>query len=116
MTPKRPPAPSHLSARSRTFWRRIHAEYELEVHQTEILRRLCEVIDRCDAARERLDAEGVVVLDRFDQLKTHPAVAIERDARLAIARLTRELNLDTEPPDDSRPVTLAYSRGRKAGR
>ncbi len=98
-----PAAPRHLSKRARAFWRSIVADYDLAPHQLEVLRRLCEAADRCDQARELVAAEGLTVTDRYDQTKPHPAVNIERDARLAVARLTRELCLDDEAPADMRP-------------
>lgn len=57
-----------------------------------------EAWDRGQDARELVATEGAVYRDRFDQPRAHWAVAIERDARLAFARLLRELDLDVEPP------------------
>ena len=68
----------------------------------ELLQLACEAWDRSQQARKRLDQEGLTVPGPEGELKTHPAVAIERDARLAVARLVRELDLDTEPPRSDR--------------
>jgi hypothetical protein len=38
-----------------------------------------------------------VSTDRFGQLRAHPAVAIERDARDQMLRALKLLNLDIEP-------------------
>lgn len=99
--PATAPPPKHL-ARSVDLWRSTVDEFELESHQLELLRRCCEASDTADAAGEVVRAEGVTVLDRFGAARAHPAVAVERDARLAVARLLRELRLGEEPAD-SRP-------------
>ena len=101
-----PGAPKHLSRRSKAFWRQIAADFMLEAPQFELLRRLCEAIDRADQARDLLSSEGLTTTDRYGQTKPHPAVNIERDARTAIARLLRELNLSA--PEETRPPHLAY--------
>jgi len=77
--------------------------YDFEVHHLELLRLTCEALDRCWQARERVDEEGAYFVDRWGQPKAHPAVNVERDARLSAARLIRELGLDEEPSPDSRP-------------
>lgn len=99
--PATAPPPSHL-ARSVDLWSSTVAAFELEPHQLELLRRACEASDVADAAGEVVRAEGVTVLDRFGAARAHPAVNVERDARLAVARLLRELRLDEEP-EDARP-------------
>ena len=109
-----PSAPAHLSARASALWRQIVGDYMLAGHQLELLRRACEASDRADQAREQIEAEGLTELDRFGQRKPHPCVAIERDARLAIARLLRELALDVEDPDDARPPRIGEPAVGKA--
>ena len=97
-------APKHLSQAARKWWRTIEAEYFLESHQLKLLTLAAEAMDRCEQARQILTTDGVIVKDRYGAPKAHPAVGIERDSRLAFARLVRELALDgacSEP--DVRP-------------
>ena len=98
-------APDHLSARAQGLWRSIVAEFLLAPHQIELLRRACESSDRADQARELLLDEGLTTTDRYGQIKPHPAANIERDSRIAEARLIRELALTPEEPEEphSRP-------------
>jgi P27 family predicted phage terminase small subunit len=116
MTPKatktpRITAPQHLSAASRRWWLAVCREYELELHHIRLLTLAAESWDRCQEARERIAADGPYVEDRWGQLKAHPAIGVERDARLAFARLLRELALDVAPPDDPRPPSITGIRG-----
>jgi P27 family predicted phage terminase small subunit len=108
-------APDHLSKRAQGLWQAIVSGYVLAPHQLELLRRACEASDRADEARDLLREEGLTVTDRYGQTKPHPAANIERDSRLAEARLIRELALAPEEPEDSRPPragTAATGRGR----
>jgi hypothetical protein len=41
-----------------------------------------------------------VYVDRFQQPRARPEISIERDSRIAFARLVRELALDLAPPDE----------------
>jgi phage terminase small subunit len=95
--------PRHLSKSSRAFWRAVAARYELDEHHVVILTLLCEAIDRCEEARAALAANGTTFIDRFNQPRARPEVAIERDSRIAVARLTRELGLDVEPTTPREP-------------
>ena len=115
MTQKRPRrvAPAHLAPPTAAWWREVVREYDLEAHHERLLTLAAEAWDRGQEARVLLATEGIVDLDRFGQKRQHPAVAIERDSRLAFARLIRELGLDVEPPRETpRPRPLAIDAAR----
>ena len=98
-------APKHLSARSRQIYRTVVDDYDLtgEPHALEVLRLALEALDRADEARQMVADEGITFRNRFGELRPHPAVAIERDARLAAWRGFRELSLDAGDYVDPRP-------------
>ena len=93
MTPR---APAHLRDSTRCWWRAVVADYVLEGHHLKLLTLAGESWDRCSQAREALASGGLIFEDRFGQPHARPEVAIERDSRLAFARLMRELDLDVE--------------------
>ncbi len=99
--------PNHLRGATALWWQSVVAEYELEPHHVRLLTLAAEAWDRCQEAREALATLGITFTDRFDQPRARPEVAIERDSRIAFARLVRELALDVnEPADDSRPPQI----------
>lgn len=106
--------PDHLSAESKDFWSRVIQAFDLEDHHLRLLRLACEAFDRGQNARAAIAAQGEYFEDRFGQLKAHPAIGVERDCRLAVARLLRELGLDVEGGPagdaDARPPRLAGKR------
>jgi len=87
--------PKHLSTRSRRFWRDVLRDFDLEPSGLAILRVACEAMDRMDEARSLVTAEGLTVEGRLGP-RAHPALSIERDARLAMLRALRALGLDKE--------------------
>ena len=93
-----PKPPEHLTREAKTLWRKLLAEWDLGDDALILLRAALESFDRCEQARKLLEKEGLVVLDRFNQPKAHPAASIERDSRLQMLRSFRALNLDMEPP------------------
>lgn len=98
MSKKRlPRAPAHLSPATQAWWRAVVETYELEEHHLRLLQLACESWDRVQGAREKLAKDGTVYIDRFGQPRKHPSVGIEEQARLAFARLVRELDLEGEP-------------------
>jgi len=102
-----PRAPAHLQEETRRWWRQVMADYVLESHHIKLLTAAAEAWDRLQQAREAIDREGITIPTGGGGLKAHPAVAIERDSRLAYARLLRELDLDAAPaPSGKRPPSL----------
>ena len=100
--PKAATPPRHLTPSSRSFWRSVVSEYVLEVHHLAILQAACEARDRLDEARAAIERDGPYTQGRWGA-KAHPAIAVERDSRLAMVRCLRELGLDLEAPSASRP-------------
>jgi hypothetical protein len=89
-------------------------DYELEEHHVRLLTAAAESWDRLQAAREKMAQAGIgmTYTDRWGQPKARPEIGIERDSRLAFARLLRELALDVSGPDDSRPPGISAGRRR----
>jgi len=104
--------PSHLSAATAQWWASVMAEYALEPHHVRLLTLACEAYDSAQEARETLQREGKIYIDRFHQPKPRPEVAIQRDSAIGFARMLRELDLDISGPTDrARPPSLLSNRG-----
>jgi phage terminase small subunit len=109
LKPKKIKPPKNLSTESKELWHYVYDNFELERHHVVTLKHLCKVNDRADQASKDVDAKGLTFIDKYGQIKSNPSVQIERDSRIAFARLLRELNLDTQS-DTSRPPALKYAR------
>src|SRR5215218_6882412 len=92
--------PAHISTEAGAWWRDVVRDYDLEPHHLRLLQAACESWDRAQLARQAVATDGITFKDSSGNLKAHPAVAIERDARTMFARLVRELDLDAEGPAD----------------
>jgi P27 family predicted phage terminase small subunit len=111
------PPPAHLSPSARQWWRTTVDRYVLQEHHLRLLQLACEAWDEAQKAREQLAREGFTTSSGHG-VRAHPCIAIERDARLAVARLVRELDLDAEPPVPERagPAGLFSNRGGRGAR
>ena len=100
-------APSHLTKESAEWWEQVYRKYELQPHHQKILTAACESWDRMVQARKGIEVNGLCFVNRHGDRKPSPEVAIERDSRIAFARLVRELAIDGDAPSDSRPPTIS---------
>ncbi len=111
MTKARPiQPPGHLAPATRKWWLSVAGGWDLEEHHRRLLTLAAEAWDRTVMAREALAECGLTYEDRFGQPRARPEVAIERDGRLAFARLVRELALDEIDPPQSRPPRTGGGR------
>jgi len=92
-----------LKIPTKRWVKKVKSEWQLDEHHERLLLLSAQAWDRAQDAKTRVDTDGSVIKDRFDQLKTHPAVEIERQAMLTFARLLCEIGLDLEQPEDPRP-------------
>ncbi|MEC4688813.1 MAG: P27 family phage terminase small subunit [Nitrospirota bacterium] len=101
-------APQHLRPATRRWWRSVLDGFELEEHHRKLLTLAAQAWDRAEQARVILAEKGLTYEDRFKQPRARPELAVERDSRIAFARLMRELALDVEPPREwlGRPPTI----------
>ena len=95
--------PKHLKAPTRRWWTLVVADYELEAHHIRLLTLAGEAWDRCNQARLALVEHGLTFTDRFGCPKSRPEIAIERDSRMAFARMVREMALDNTESPEARP-------------
>ena len=99
-----PKPPRHLSSEAKRLWRSIVNDYQLEDRHKVLLTLACEALDRLREAQATITAEGAYIEGRYGR-KSHPAIAVERDSRLAFARLARELGLDLSDAPTARMPT-----------
>jgi len=99
---KLPAAPRHLRTATKRWWRAIVGAFELEAHHLKVLQAAAEAWDRAQEAREAVTAEGILVKDRWGQLKANPACNVERDQRALFGRLVAQLDLPLPEPGRGR--------------
>ncbi|WP_395117750.1 P27 family phage terminase small subunit [Rhodanobacter sp. FW102-FHT14D06] len=102
------PPPKGLSPAAVAWWKRLHAEFDLADEAASfLLESALRSFDRMTQAAALVEKHGIVVEDKFGQLKSNPATTVERDSRAAMHSAFKALNLDVLPPQKP---------GRPAGR
>jgi P27 family predicted phage terminase small subunit len=108
-----PAAPAHLSPEIASWWNRTAVG--LDETRRLLLTSAAEAWDRASGARELLEAEGIVVTDRFGQPKPHPATTVERDARGQFVAFVAKLDLSETPAGPSKLDELIDRRAKRRG-
>lgn len=93
--------PKRLSREAQDWWRRLQEEYGIEDEAGRLLLMTAmESFDRMRLAQNAVKRTGATCRDRFGQLKAHPLLTVERDARAQMLAALKALNLDLEPLRD----------------
>jgi P27 family predicted phage terminase small subunit len=104
-TGSQPPRP--LGAHGKALWRNVQAEYSItDVGGIELLAHVCAALDRAEALREQIEADGEVLRTARGQIRDHPGLKHELAARSFVCRTLQRLGLNIEP---------VKSPGRPAG-
>jgi P27 family predicted phage terminase small subunit len=94
--------PAYLSDAMKAWWIGVLEGFDLDQHHLHLLEAACTSWDRMTEARTAIAEHGLTFTDDRGTPKARPEVAIERDSRIAFARLVRELDLDDAPPPEPR--------------
>src|SRR5262245_31144364 len=90
-----PPAPNHLGEPECQIWKRTFSEYYLATDlAVDDLRTALEAHQRAREAREAIERDGMTVVGRDNQMKPHPLLAVERDARAQWLAAIKQLGIE----------------------
>jgi P27 family predicted phage terminase small subunit len=93
--------PAGLSEAALAWWDRLMHDYEdWGASDLLLLEAALQAYSRWQQARTAIDAEGLTVRDRFDQVHAHPACGVERDSRAAMQKALSELGLEAPDAQD----------------
>lgn len=106
--------PKHLRKPTQLWVKSVLSDYDLEEHHFKLLVSAADSWDRICAAREVIDEQGMTYTDRFGQPKARPEVSIERDNKVVLARLLRELALDSDTPSEAPRMPRTRDYGNRA--
>lgn len=107
-----PSAPTDLGTRGRRVWRETLAKWDLTKPELELLAEVCRRLDRIDAYRTVIDAEGLMVAGSMGQWVPHPLLAAERAEVTLVSKLLGQLALPDE--DGAVVATPLQARARRA--
>jgi hypothetical protein len=88
-----PRPPRGLKRSSAALWRRIVDACLLSDAELEVLHGALVMLERAEDAAQVLKTEGMTIVDRYGTPKLHPACDLERQSRVAAARMFAQLNV-----------------------
>jgi phage terminase small subunit len=105
-----PKPPATLSDTSKKFWKAVLAGWELDTNHIRLLQVACEQWDRATEARAAVSEAGAYFSDRHGNIKPHPGLSIEVQARKLFIHALREIGLDAKVLEAPRaPMLPRYS-------
>lgn len=109
MSEKTPRPPAGLRTSGRALWRAVMVDYELDEHESTLLREACRTVDSIDLLQAVLDNEGVMS-ESSQGVRTHPALTELRQQRVTFARLLTALRVP-QGEQDTRTQIRGTPRG-----
>ena len=96
---KRPRPPDHLGEPEKAIWDQLLDDYRLATDlEATVLTSALEAHQRARTCRERILVDGETVFGRDNQLRAHPLLAVERDARAAFLQGLKALGIFKKAP------------------
>ena len=98
-----PPAPAHLSERSRALWAAIVPRRAHSPERLELLTVALEARDRMQQASEAISVAGMTATTKTTgAVHLHPLLKVEKDSRAQFLQAWGALNLQWDPVTDGR--------------
>ena len=105
-----PSPPRKLGEHGGALWSRVMTDYQIaDAGGVELLAQACGALDRAEALRARIDADGEII-DTPSGPKAHPGLKDELGNRAFVTRCIARLGLDVEPVQRiGRPAARGYT-------
>ena len=106
--PRTPKPPEGLGKPGKRFWNSTLENFVIQdAHHLTLLANACRCLDRAEQARAVIAKAGILIFNRFKELRENPACNTERMAMQVFRQTIRELGLDVEqsavPPAPKKP-------------
>ena len=90
-----PPCPDYLAKPEQRIWADVFHDFDLTTKAAQhVLTTALEAHQRARECREAIERDGMTVQGRDNQLKPHPLLAVERDARQSWLMGVRALGIE----------------------
>ncbi|WP_051809916.1 hypothetical protein [Actinoplanes subtropicus] len=110
-----PLPPGNAGPSGRRLWSDVLGKYELEEHETALLREMVRTVDLLDELAAIVEVEGLMVVDPGGKQRTHPAVVEARQLRIAFARLSASLRLPSGDESEQAGKSAHLRRPQRRG-
>jgi phage terminase small subunit len=106
--------PKHLSQAAKKWWSKLVSEFDFQSEaEWRLLEEAAGCVQRIDQCRRAVEKRGLLIATGTGSWKPNPATNIERDNRILLSRLLRELRLGEPAEIDNRLPHLSGKSKRK---